>query len=75
MSSPDFPTIPHDLLLALEQAYPEKSPDLNESVETLRHRGGQASVVRHLRRIYNEQNETVLANPDAVHVLLKPKNS
>lgn len=55
-----FPLIPLELLQALIVAFPEKSPSPGEKVKDLRHRGGQASVIRFLQRKYDEQNDNVL---------------
>nr|WP_197064282.1 hypothetical protein [Methylobacterium sp. ZNC0032] len=46
----------------LERAYPEKSPSPSEDLAKLYHRGGQTSVVRALRAVFEEQNKSVLAD-------------
>ncbi len=56
------PPIPKDLLEHLEKAYPERSPTVDETEAKLRFRGGQTSVVRALRAVFEEQNKAVLAN-------------
>lgn len=56
-----FPSIPEDLLKALEEVYPDKLPDdtsitLNE-VNVLQ---GQQQVIRFLRAQFERQNKTIL---------------
>jgi hypothetical protein len=60
MNSP-FPVVPLDLLQELEKRFPERTPDLHLSIDEIRHRGGETSVVRFLRRKYEEQEENVLS--------------
>lgn len=55
-----FPTIPHDLMEELEKRFPEMTPPLTMSLEEIRWKGGQRSVVRFLRSQYDRQNETVI---------------
>lgn len=62
MDARTHPPISKALLDHLEQAYPEKSPRLNETEAQLMYRGGQTHVVRTLRAVFEEQNKTVLAN-------------
>lgn len=52
-----FPPVSKELLDALDKAFPDKSPDLSTPVDMIRHRGGQVSVVRFMKRQYEEQND------------------
>lgn len=60
MKSKDFPSVPEDLLKALEDAYPDKLPPLGTSPEKLAHLQGQRSVVEFLRVTFEKQNKTIL---------------
>ena len=62
MDARNHPPIPKALLDHLERAYPEKSPSPTEDLAKLYHRGGQTSVVRALRAVFEEQNKSVLAD-------------
>jgi hypothetical protein len=64
-----FPPIPPDVLLALSNMFPERSPNIGEDPAALMVRAGQASVVRFLQRIYNEQNENIRIRPAAAALL------
>jgi hypothetical protein len=59
-----FPPIPPDVLLALSKQFPERAPHAFETLEEMRWRGGQVSVVRFLRRMYDEQNKNILSPED-----------
>lgn len=62
MDARNHPPIPKALLEYLERAYPERSPTADEPEAKLRFRGGQTSVVRALRAVFEEQNKSVLAD-------------
>lgn len=55
-----FPHIPEDLLNALEEAFPERSADLNWSDREVWYKAGQRQVVRFLRNAFEEQNSNIL---------------
>jgi hypothetical protein len=55
-----FPPISKDLLEALEERFPEKSPEKGETERDLIWRGGQRSVVRFLLEQHRQRNENVL---------------
>lgn len=55
-----LPEVPTDLLEALEGMFPDKAPSLNESLDLIRYKAGQVSVVRFLRNQHTCQHETVL---------------
>lgn len=55
-----LPEVPTDLLVALEAIFPDRAPSVYESMDTVRHKAGQVSVVRFLRNQHTVQHETVL---------------
>jgi hypothetical protein len=55
-----FPTIPLELLRALDEHFPEKAPSSTETFEELKWRGGQVSVIRFLKSKFEEQNDNLL---------------
>lgn len=55
-----IPSIPKALLEELEKRYPDKCPELGESMDQIRMKQGQVSVIRLLRAAYEFQNTTVL---------------
>jgi len=59
MDDPKVPLIPDDLIDYLHKLFPERSPELGESMEMLYWRGGQRSVIRYLLAKYEEQNENI----------------
>lgn len=42
-----------ELLDALDQLFPERTPDLNDSIDQIRYAAGQRSVIRFLRGLAN----------------------
>lgn len=56
----ELPTIPEDLLLALEDAFPDRAPEGDETERKLWINCGSVKVIRFLRTAYEEQNRTVL---------------
>lgn len=68
-----FPPIPLDVLLALEQAFPERCPTRHTTHIECMVVAGQAEVVRLLRRKFDEQNKNILSpEDDAQDVLSGP---
>jgi hypothetical protein len=51
----EFPPVPFALLTRLEEAIPERCPELGMSDREIFHYAGQRSLVRMLREAYNEQ--------------------
>lgn len=43
-----------ELLDALDQLFPERTPELNDSVDQIRYASGQRSVIRFLRGLIND---------------------
>lgn len=42
-----------ELLDALDQLFPERTPELNDSIDQIRYASGQRSVIRFLRGLIN----------------------
>jgi hypothetical protein len=42
-----------ELLDALDQLFPERTPELNDSIDQIRYASGQRSVIRFLRGLVN----------------------
>ena len=55
-----FPYTSEELLNELDERFPEKSPTLDETYETLMWRGGQRSVIQFLRQQYEDQSQRQL---------------
>lgn len=53
------PRLSLELLKFLDQAFPDKCPDLEETMQQIYYKSGQRSVVNFLIRIFEEQNENV----------------
>lgn len=41
-----------EALAALEQLFPERTPELNDSIDQIRYASGQRSVIRFLRGLF-----------------------
>ena len=52
-----FPYTSEELLNELDKRFPEKSPTLDETYETLMWRGGQRSVIQFLRQQFEDQSK------------------
>lgn len=52
------PDIPKSVLEYLERTYPDRCPDPGATEEAIRIYQGQIQVVRHLRAVYDQQNES-----------------
>ncbi len=55
-----LPYIPPELVEYLEKLYPDASPRLDTPDRSIWWKAGEVSVVRHLRSVLEEQQETVL---------------
>ncbi len=53
--APDFPSVPAELLEALERAFPDRCPDSELSDAEIRERIGECRVVRFLKRHHQRQ--------------------
>lgn len=61
---PPFPIVDKALIDWLDFAYPEKSPELTDSLDKIRFDSGARSVVHKLRQLYADQNDTDKAAPE-----------
>ncbi len=57
-----IPSVPRDLLEFLEGLYPDQSPDLKTPEREIWFKAGQAALIRKLRAVYDQQNETILGD-------------
>jgi len=55
-----LPIISKDLLEALDELFPEKTPDINMEPKEMYFRIGQRSVVRFLHQAHKNQSENIL---------------
>jgi len=51
-----------ELIKYLKQQFPDKSPDLNDKDREIWFKSGQASVVKHLAQLFEDQNKNILNN-------------
>jgi hypothetical protein len=49
------PRITQELLIYLDEAFPESCAALGDDIQTIFFRSGSRAVVRHLHRLYKEQ--------------------
>lgn len=54
------PAVPIEVVEWLERIYPDRAPDEGESIFKIRHRSGQVSVVRKLRKEYEMQTRRAM---------------
>jgi len=59
--SEKLPQITPELIEYLEGICPDRCPDLSTPEREIWFRAGKADLVRHLRRVFDDQNETVLS--------------
>lgn len=57
-----IPPISKELLEMLEVRFPDRAPDPGESIDAIRFKSGQVSVIRFLRHQFDFQNQTILEN-------------
>jgi hypothetical protein len=55
-----FPSIDEHLVVALQEQFPDKAPDLGQTQEEVWFMAGQVSVVRWLRQKCEDQDEFYL---------------
>lgn len=60
MEEDTFPYVPAELIEALDTSFPEKCPPLSMSLDEIRFKSGQRSVVNFLKMKHNEQAKSVL---------------
>jgi|TARA_R100000322_G_scaffold167596_1_gene135761 hypothetical protein len=51
----DLPPVSKELILWLKQVYPDRMPDKNDTLETIRYKQGCIAVVKTLTSIQEEQ--------------------
>lgn len=61
-----FPYVDKQILEYLEKLYPDKAPEPDDTDREIWMNRGAVGVVRHLRRVYNEQTENMLGNTSNV---------
>ena len=54
-----FPTVTKDLIMSLDQLYPERCPDPEDKLSRVWYKSGQRSVVNFLIEQRKRQNETI----------------
>lgn len=59
-----FPYIPLDVLLALHERFPERTPSMDDTHAECMVSAGIAYVTRYLQRMYDEQNKNILSPED-----------
>lgn len=59
MNSRYAPPIPLNVVEYLESRFPDRSPELSDSLDAIRYKSGQASVARHLRAVYEDQTQNL----------------
>lgn len=62
-----IPYVERTFLEYLERLYPDKAPEVHETDREIWLNRGAVGVVRHLRRLYQEQTENMLGTFDNVH--------
>jgi hypothetical protein len=60
MSKSKFPHISKELLEGLEERFADKMPEPTETLDTIRFKQGQVSVIRFLRTTFEMQNRNIL---------------
>lgn len=60
MANENFPVVDEQLLKALGEVFPERSPNPGEPFDQLMVRAGQATVLRFLTMQFEKQNENIL---------------
>ena len=62
VSSSKLPVIDEHLLDYLERMFPDRCPSIENETKEVWFKSGAASVARHLRAVYEQQNENRLEN-------------
>lgn len=62
MENNKLPNVPKELLEALEKRFPDRLPENMETLDSIRFRSGQVSVIRMLRHHFELQNQNILEN-------------
>ena len=59
-NSKRFPVVSKELIEELERRFPDRSPELATSIDEIRFKSGQVSVVKLLRTMFDVQNRNIL---------------
>lgn len=62
MKNNRFPPISKELLEELEKRFPDVMPDQSDSIDVIRFKQGQVSVIRFLRTTFDNQTRNILEN-------------
>lgn len=62
VASSQLPVINEALLDYLERMFPDRCPNIDNETKEVWFKSGAASVARHLRAVYEQQNENILEN-------------
>lgn len=62
MSKSRFPPISKEMLERLEENFPDIMPGQDETIDSIRFKQGQVSVIRFLRTTFDMQNRNILEN-------------
>lgn len=61
-SNKKFPPIPKEVLEVLEERFPDICPEPTLSLDEIRIKQGQITVIRFLRSTFDFQNQNILEN-------------
>jgi hypothetical protein len=62
VASSKLPIIDEHLLDYIERMFPDRCPNIENDTKEVWFKAGSASVARHLRAVYEQQNENILEN-------------
>ena len=62
VASSKLPVIDEHLLDYIERMFPDRCPNIDNDTKEVWFKAGSASVARHLRAVYEQQNENILEN-------------
>lgn len=55
-----IPDVPMGLLVELEKRFPDRAPNLTDTVDAIRFRSGEVNIIRFLRMHHNRQQAPAL---------------
>lgn len=61
-----LPYVTLDLITHLDKFYKDCSPDLSTDIDKIRYNSGQVSVIRYLKKLYNDQQHNMLTGITAL---------
>ena len=56
------PRISEEVIKYLDELFPDKCPNLEDNEKQVWFKSGQASVVKHLKQLLDDQNKNILNN-------------